>query len=131
MEEALVAKLLALTGITMLVGQRITWGRRAQGGTLPAIVLHRIDGNRDYHLGGASGLVASRVQVDCWAATFADAKRAARAVEASVSGTHFVQDPIRFDAILVVDERDDSDDLNGTPLFRTSLDLAVHHASAI
>lgn len=130
MEEALVAKLLALTGITALVGQRITWARRAQGGALPAIVLHRIDGNRDYHLGGASGLIASRVQVDCWAASFGAAKLAARAVDAAVSGARFVQGSIRFDAILVIDERDDSEDLNGTPLFRTSLDLAVHHASA-
>jgi len=130
MEEALVAKLLAVTTITTLVGQRITWGRRAQGGTLPAIVLHRIDGNRDYHLGGPSGLVASRVQVDCWANTFGDAKRAARAVALAVSGIRFIQGAVRFDAILIIDERDSSDDLNGTPLFRTSLDLAVHHASA-
>ena len=130
MEEALVARLLDQVGITAVSGQRITWGRRSQGGTLPAIVLHRIDGNRGYHLGGASGLVTSRIQVDCWAATFSAAKLAARAVEVAVSGTRFVQGSIRFDAILVIDERDDSEDLNGTALFRTSLDLAVHHASA-
>lgn len=130
MEEALVAHLLAQSGITAVSGQRITWGRRTQGAALPAIVLHRIDGNRDYHLSGASGLVASRVQVDCWANTFAAAKLAARAVEAAVSGAHFTQGQTRFDAILIADERDDSEDVNGAPLFRTSLDLAVHHASA-
>lgn len=130
MEEALVAYLLAQAGPSAMVSDRITWARRGQGKPLPAVVLYRIDGAPDYHLGGASGLVSSRVQVDCWANTFGDAKRTARAVAIAVSGMRFNQGAIRFDALLIIDERDSSEDLNGTPLFRTSLDLAVHHASA-
>jgi hypothetical protein len=130
MEEALIAKLLATAGITAAVGQRVTWKRRGQGKPLPAIVLHRIDGGRDYHHGGPSGLIESRVQVDCWGDTYLSAKNAARAVEAALSGARFDQDGIRFDAILIVDERDDTSDENGKPLYRTSLDLMVHHATA-
>ena len=130
MEASLVAYLLAQTSLTDLSGQRITWARRDQGGALPCIVLHRIDGLRDYHHAGASGLITSRVQVDCWAATFGAAKGLARAQEAVVSGGRFTQGAIRFDAILIADERDDSDDLNGTPIFRTSLDLMIHHSAA-
>ena len=130
MESALAAYLLAQTGLTSLVGQRITWARRDQGSALPAIVLHRIDGARDYHHAGASGLITSRVQVDCWAASFPSAKGLARAVEAAISGGRFTQGLVRFDALLISDERDDSEDLNGSPLYRTSLDLMVHHSAA-
>jgi len=129
MEAALIAKLLATAGITALVGQRISWSRRPQGEALPAIVLHRIDGAPDYHLTGASGIVESRVQVDCWGASYGSAKAVARAVEAAVSGQRFTQGAIRFDAILILDERDSTFD-ETTPLFRTSLDLGVFHASA-
>lgn len=130
MEAALIAQLLATTGITALVGNRINWARRPQGSALPAIVLHRIDGSPDYHLTGSSGLVESRVQVDCWGLSYGSAKAVARAVEAAVSAARFTRGAIRFDAILIVDERDTTFDEGNVPIFRTSLDLQVHHASA-
>ena len=129
MEAALIAKLLATAGVTNLVSTRINWSRRPQGSALPAIVLHRIDGTPDVHHGGASGLVVSRVQVDCWAASYGSAKAAARAVETAVTAQTFTQGATRFDVILIDSERDDSTD-ETTPLFRTSLDLMVHHANA-
>lgn len=130
MEEALIARMLATAGITALVGQRVTPKRRTQGGDLPAIVLHRIDGGPDYTQAGASGLIESRVQVDCWAGSWLSSATVARAVMAALSGATFTQDGVRFDAIFVVAQRDDTDDENGTPLFRFSLDLMVHHATA-
>lgn len=129
METALLARLLATAGLTALVSTRINWSRRPQGEDLPAVVLHRIDGAPDYHLTGASGLVESRVQVDCWGRTYGSAKAVARQVEAAVTAARFTQGAIRFDAILVIDERDSTFD-ETTPIFRTSLDLAVHHAAA-
>jgi len=130
MEEALIARMLATTGITAEVGQRVTWKRRGQGTALPCIVLHRIDGERDYTQAGASGLVESRIQADCLGNSFLSAKSVARAAEAVLSGARFTQSGIRFDAILIADERDDTEDQDGKPLFRTSLDLMVHHATA-
>jgi hypothetical protein len=129
MESALIAKLLATAGITALVSTRINWSRRPQGAALPAIVLHRIDGTPDVHHAGASGLVVSRVQVDCWGASYGSAKAVARAVETAITAQTFTQGATRFDVILIDSERDDSTD-ETTPLFRTSLDLMVHHASA-
>jgi hypothetical protein len=129
MEAALIAKLLAATGITALVSTRINWSRRVQGAALPAIVLQRISGTPDVHHAGASGLVVSRVQVDCWAASYGSAKAVARAVETAITAQTFTQGATRFDVILIDSERDDSTD-ETTPLFRTSLDLMVHHASA-
>jgi hypothetical protein len=129
MEAALIAKLLASVGITALVSTRINWSRRPQGEALPAIVLHRIDGTPDVHHGGASGLGVSRVQVDCWGASYGSAKAVARAVEAAVTAQTFTQGVIRFDVILIADERDSTSD-ETTPIFRTSLDLMVYHANA-
>jgi hypothetical protein len=130
MEAALIAKLLASAGITALTSTRINWSRRPQGSALPAIVLHRIDGQPDYHHAGASGLVVSRVQVDCWGVTYGSAKAVARAVEAAITAQTFTQGAIRFDVILIADERDSTSDESPETLFRTSLDLMVHHASA-
>lgn len=133
MEAALIAELLATTGITTLTGTRINWSRRPQGEAIPvgkgSLVLHRIDGSPDYHLTGPSGLVESRVQADCWGLSYAAAKALARAVEAKLSAARFTRGAIRFDAILILDERDSTFD-ETTPIFRTSIDLAVHHASA-
>lgn len=130
MEAALIAKLLATAGVTNLVSTRINWSRRPQGAALPAIVLHRVSGTPDVHHAGASGLVVSRVQVDCWAASYGSAKAVARAVETAVTAQTFTQGATRFDVILIDSERDDSTD-ETTPLFRTSLDLMVHHANAL
>ncbi|RZJ44972.1 MAG: DUF3168 domain-containing protein [Brevundimonas sp.] len=130
MEAALIAELLATTNLTALVGQRINWLRRSQGAALPAVVLHRIDGTPDYHLTAASGLVESRIQADCWGRTLAESLAVANAVEAALSGRRFERGVIRFDAILIADRRDDSFDESGSALFRSSLDLMVHHASA-
>lgn len=129
MEAALIAKLLATAGVTNLVSTRINWSRRPQGAALPAIVLQRVSGTPDVHHAGASGLVVSRVQVDCWAASYGSAKAVARAVETAVTAQTFTQGATRFDVILIDSERDDSTD-ETTPLFRTSLDLMVHHANA-
>ena len=129
MEANLIAKLLATAGVTALVSTRINWSRRPQGSALPAIVLHRIDGAPDYHHAGASGLVQSRVQVDCWAVSYGAAKAIARAVETAVTAQTFTQGATRFDVILIADERDSTFD-ETTPLFRTSLDLMIHHANA-
>jgi hypothetical protein len=125
----LIAKLLATAGVTALVSTRVNWSRRPQGAALPAIVLHRVSGLPDVHHGGASGLVVSRVQVDCWAASYGSAKAVARAVETAITAQTFTQGAVRFDVILIDSERDDSTD-ETTPIFRTSLDLMVHHASA-
>jgi hypothetical protein len=86
MEETLVALLLNDAAVALIAGQRVNWSERGQGAALPAVVLHRISGVRDYHMEGASGLVQSRVQADCWAGTYKDAVRLSRAVRAALSG---------------------------------------------
>jgi hypothetical protein len=130
MEAALIAKLLATSGVTALVSTRINWSRRPQGEALPSIVLTRISGQPDVHHGGASGLVESRVQADCWGSTYKTAKDVARAVQTAITAQGFTQGTIRFDVILLDSERDDTFDESGVAYFRTSLDLMIRHAAA-
>lgn len=130
MEAALIAKLLASAGVTALVSTRINWLRRPQGSALPAVVLTRVSGQPDYHHGGASGLSVSRIQADCYGVTYGSAKAVARAIEAAVTASSFTEGAVRFDVILLDAERDSTSEEGPDTLFRTSLDLMVHHANA-
>lgn len=128
MEEALVAKLLASAGVTALVGNRINWTRRPQGNATPAVVLNMIDGSPGYTLAGPDGLYRNRVQVDCWAKTYAQAKLTARAVDAALSGFKGVSGGVSFRAVFIDSERDDYAAEGPDPLNRTMLDLMVWHS---
>lgn len=131
MEEALVALLLNAAGVTALVSTRIYWGRaptKLPDGTpllRPYVVMQRIDGARDYHMQGPSGYVASRVQADFYGETYTSTKKAARAGIAALSGHRGGI----FQGILIDSERDlpAADAGEVTNLFRTSVDIMVHH----
>jgi hypothetical protein len=131
MEEALRTFLLAGTDLAALVGTRVHWVRSPQAAASPRIVLYRISGLRDMHMQGPSGLVASRVQVDCIGASYGSAKPLARAVEARLSGYSGTASGIRFEGCFLIGERDDFEDTD-TPdkLFRTSLDFNIWHKEA-
>lgn len=72
METALRARLVADASVAALVGTRVYWRIRPQGSDLPAIVLTIISDPRPQHLEGFQDLRATRVQIDCMAATFAE-----------------------------------------------------------
>lgn len=64
MEADLLSLILSASGVTDLVGQRVTWGARPQGVGKPDIALLLVSGVPDYHMQGESGLDASLVQMD-------------------------------------------------------------------
>ena len=131
MESALIAKLLASAGVTALVSTRINWKERPQGSALPAIVLHKPSRLPDYHHAGPSGLVSTRVQVNCLATSYGASVAIARAVEVAVCGYSFTQGATRFDLIKPDGERDDND--TNSPLGSIKiimLDLIVQSANA-
>ncbi|RAP39341.1 hypothetical protein BYZ73_21050, partial [Rhodovulum viride] len=65
--------LLTDPGLADLVGPRITWGRRAPGEGLPALVLMRVGATRDYHMKGVTALRRTRIQAEILATTLAEA----------------------------------------------------------
>ena len=107
MQEALTALLLADTAIAGLTGggDRLYWNVGEQGKPDPMAVLYLISGVPDYHMQGPSGLVESRVQIDCRAGTVAEALALARAIEARLSGYRGTRDGIKFMGVFKQSER--------------------------
>lgn len=124
--------LLGSSGLTALVGQRITWATRPQAHALPAIVLHKIDGAPVYSDEGESGLFSARVQIDAWASTYAAARGVARQVMAVLSG-YGPADPvtgIEFQGVFAEDESDSFEEATGgVRLYRVRGDFIVWSAT--
>lgn len=119
MEEALTALLASVAS-----GRRY-WGRAPQVEPRPYVVLSRASGVRDYHMQGPSGFVQSRVQIDCYADKYTEAKATGLAVRDALSG--YAGGDIQL--IQIDSERDlpAADAGEVTHLFRVSIDLIVSH----
>lgn len=70
--------LLANAAVTAIVAQRINPG--IGGTTLPDIVVDRVSGGPTYGLTRSTGMIASRVQVECRAKSFTAAENLGAAV---------------------------------------------------
>lgn len=87
MEEALRALLTGSAVVTALVPvASINWRRHPQSSPWPGIVLHVINDGDEYVLADVADISEARVQIDCWAVTYAQAKAIARAVRSRLSG---------------------------------------------
>jgi len=128
MEEALTEYLLAHTALAALVGTRINWARRPQANALPSVILHRISGLPNYTMAGPSGFVQTRVQADCWAATYKSSKTVAREVLARLSGARMTVGSVVFQGIFNEGHDDSVEAIaGGTDLFRVSMDFLISH----
>lgn len=83
-EEGLVAFVLAQSAITTLIGTRIMPAPLRQDCVLPAISYQLISVRDDVLHDGPQGLPDARIQIDCWADTYAGAKTLAAAVKTTV-----------------------------------------------
>lgn len=63
------AYLLSHTAVSDIVGQRIYADKLPQNAVLPAVVLKIQSERLDHSLQGLSGIVATRIQVECYATT--------------------------------------------------------------
>lgn len=129
MEEDLIAHMLADAG---LAGVSVNWNVRPQGDPLPAIVMRVVSGVPNYHTAGASGLVETRLQLDCYGKTYLAAKSAARSAVASITGKRFAQGNTKFSGGFVNGERDDfSAPADGAEKqHRVMLDINLWHGAA-
>jgi hypothetical protein len=73
----------AAAPVVALVGTRISPLIRAQDLIVPAVTLQRISTNPSNTFAGNGGLDDTRLQVDCWDATYAGARALAIAVRAA------------------------------------------------
>ncbi len=130
MEELITARLLADVAVSGLVGTRIYPMRRQQNSALPALVLTRISGERQYDDEGAIGMVNARLQVDCWSEDYTGAKTLARAVRDSLGGYSGTNEGAGIHFVTLDGERDlDEGGSNQAEyLYRVSLDFQVWHS---
>ncbi|OWV40388.1 hypothetical protein [Mameliella alba] len=79
MEEELLA---LLSGA---VAWRVSWGSLGEDDGLPRAAIYRQGGERDHTMRGPAGMT-SRVQIDCYGETFAEAIGASRALRQVLEG---------------------------------------------
>lgn len=131
MEESLVALLLAHAPLTALVGTnptRVYWMRAPQAVAKPFVVLQVVTNLPDVTHQGPSGLVAGRVQADCYAETYGSAKAVSRAVTGRLSGYRGTVSGTVFDGIFKDSERDGyEDEVSPDKLYRVSMDFILWH----
>ena len=125
MEEAFRALLLAYGPLAALIGgSSVVFGDALQQRTYPLITMLTVSGAEGMTMKGPDGLFEGRVQVDCYAASMAEAKRLARQVVAALHGHRGGQ----FRGIFHETTRDGRE--GGTNdadrPFRTSLDFMIH-----
>jgi len=131
MEESLISLLLAHAPLSSLTGTRIHWLRAPQGVEKPYVTLQVISGIPDVSHSGPNGLVAGRVQADCYGTSYNSAKAVARAVTGRLSGYKGMPTPpgtTIFDGVFKDSERDGYDDEESPDkLFRVSMDFIIWH----
>ena len=124
MEEQIRALLLADSGVSGHVSDRVNFGEHPQGEPLPAIVLNVISDAEDYHLTGPTGVTAARIQADCYAVTYGAAKQLSRSVRELLSG--YQSKPVQ--GVFHVGSRDGRE--GGTNEaerpYRVSMDFMIH-----
>jgi hypothetical protein len=134
MDEALVTLLLASPAVTELIGEgaasRLYWDVIAQGKASPAVVLYKISGIPDHSHRGPSGLVQSRVQVDCRDRTRAGALAVARAIESLLDGYAGIVGTVRFGSILKDGERSSFDRTEAEAFYVMSADYMIWSGTA-
>jgi hypothetical protein len=123
-ESAIRGKLVAASGVTNVVGQRIYPHFVPQGRAYPAITYFRVDTARVDSHDQAGGLFNSRFQIDLWGADPDVLFTLAEAVRAVLNGFRGTTGGVAFGAILLADERDGPYE-PGAELFRRSQDYFV------
>lgn len=85
-ESALYNHLANNASIVAKVGTRIYPVKLPQGVELPAITYQRISGVREHNIAGPSGRARPRIQIDCWAESYSEAKSVADTVRLVLDG---------------------------------------------
>jgi hypothetical protein len=118
LEPRIFSILTGYTAVAAVVGTRVYPLVLPQKAALPAVSYLRVDGVQDSNLSGNSGLEVVRVQIDCWAETYAGAKALASAVSEAM------QFGFGNECVWSTD-RDQYED--GAKVFRVILEFSIHN----
>jgi hypothetical protein len=115
--------------VAAIVGTKIYPTIVDQDTDLPYVRYQVISDPRPQHLQGYDGGRVSRVQIDCFSASYIEARDLAEKIIAAVA-TPAVASGVRFGRVKAEGPRDLGEELAGTWIHRTSLDLLVEHTLA-
>jgi hypothetical protein len=118
-----------ITAANTSAGSRVYWVDRPQAAALPAVTLQIISDIRPQHLKGFNPLRDTRVQIDCWATSYAAVTALKEAVLAAVVPEN-TSNGIRFDRAIIDGERDLGERVETQFIHRASVDLMVWWATA-
>jgi hypothetical protein len=114
--ESSLKSLLGAAGVAALVGDRAYPLKLTQGAAKPAVTYTRVAGVPSTDLSGDDGdLIEVRAQLDCWAATFDEARAVAEAVRAAIKASASPRGYVNVDQDFYEDD---------TRLYRTMLDCS-------
>lgn len=99
----------------------VSWGTMGSGTSTPRATIYRVSGVRDHHMTGL-GNMESRVQIDCYGATFLEANQASRDIRTALEG--YNGGPIQ--GAFLDSVRDGFTD-DAALLQRVSLTFSIHH----
>lgn len=128
MEKAFIYMLLNTAAISSIVSDRIYWIEKTQSNANPYVVLQVVTATRGLHYASHDGHKESRVQVDCWAKTFAQAKAIGDAIQVRALNFIGTIEGVFFQGIFLDSERHGIDAaVVPDKLFRVSIDLIIWH----
>lgn len=130
MQTALTTLLLPVAEL----GGRINWVYSPrQGEAYPYSVLRVISWGQGYTSCGAQNYADTRVQIDVWGNSYAQATEAAQAVKALLSGYQGSVSGIKFQGIFLDRYSDSADENTGseTLLYRVLQDYLIHWSQEI
>ena len=127
-EQAIKRELLADSGITSLIGERLYYVKAPQNVTKPYVVFFKASGPREYSHDGASKLARPRFQFSCFATTYDQAKQIAEAIRAAIeafSGTMGGAGGVEVGSCFCINESDIYEE--DTRLFHVAVDYLIWH----
>lgn len=101
----------------------VNWGMHPQDAEFPAIVMNVVGDRQAIHMSGPDGLSSARVQIDCYAMTYAAAKSMASTLRDDLNGYRGG----RFQGIFLDAVRDLNETGRTDRPFRTSMDFTVKY----
>jgi len=127
-EQAILKELLADSGITALIGERLHYVKAPQDVAKPYVVLLKASGPREYSHDGASELARPRFQFSCFATTYYQAKQIAEAIRSVIeafSGTMGGDGGVEVGSCFYINESDIYEE--DTRLFHVAVDYLIWH----
>lgn len=117
--------LLAQSGVTALVSDRIYFVRADQDVETPYIVVTKISGVREHSHDGSSELAHPRFQISVFGTTYSSCKSVTAAVQAALQGYKGAMSDVTVGAVFYDNETDTYE--SDTGLFQIITDYTIWH----